>query len=180
MNKAERQEKTRQNLIEHYKRYPRLQAEDIFKYLFQSAFGCEHLVSDENRALAYIQKEYETVSRTENSRIDPLDGEYSRVHLSCLNEGLTAETLAKLFCLSAQKEEDGMTLLQEKTEVAEALVAVGILPLDADEFAQKLATWAALGYPAVHHSDAFRAEYKPAYRVIANRYLKSLPISAQE
>ena len=179
MNKAERQEKTRKNLIEHHKRYPNLQAEDVFKYLFQSAFGCEHLVSDENRALAYIQKEYETVSRTENSRIDPLDGEYSRVHLSCLNEGLTAETLAKLFCLSAKKEEDGMALLQEKIEVVRALVAQGVLPLNADAFAQKLATWAALGYPAVHHSDVFRAEYKPAYRVIANRYVELLPQFAQ-
>lgn len=180
MNKEARQEKTRTNLIEHYKLYPNLQAEDVFKYLFQSAFGCEHLVSDEDRALAYIQKEYETVSRTEPSRIDPLDGDYSRVHLSCLNEGLTAETLAKLFCLSAKKEEDGMALLQEKIEVAKELVNAGILPLDADVFAQKLATWAALGYPAVHHSDAFRAEYKPAYRVIANRYLKLLPILVQE
>ena len=180
MNKAERQEKTRKNLIEHYKRYPNLQVEDVFKYLFQSAFGCEHLVSDESRALAYIQKEYETVSRTEISRIDLLDGDYSRVHLSCLNDGLSTKTLAKLFCLSAKQEKDGMALLQEKIEVARALVAQGVLPLNADEFAQKLATWAALGYPAVHHSDVFRAEYKPAYRVIANRYLKSLPISAQE
>ena len=90
---------------EHFKAYPQLQAEDIFKYLFQSAFGCEHLVSNEEMALAYIKREYETVSYTDAPKIEPLDGEYSRVYLSCLNDGLSLETLAKLFCLSAKKEE---------------------------------------------------------------------------
>ena len=179
MNKTTRQEKTRQSLIRHYQSYPDLQAEDIFKYLFQSAFGCEHLVSNEDAAHNYIEREYATLSKGEPSKIEPLDGDYSRVYLSCLNEGLASKTLAKLFCLSAKKEEDGLTLLEEKTEVAKELVASGILPLDADEFCQKLATWRGLGYPAVHHSEAFRTSYKPAYRVIANRYVEALPMLVQ-
>ena len=39
---TERSEKTRALLTKHYQTYPKLQTEDIFKYLFQSAFGCEH------------------------------------------------------------------------------------------------------------------------------------------
>lgn len=180
MNETEiRNQKTRQNLIQHCKNYPALQAEDVFKYLFQSAFGCEHFVSNEEMALAYIKREYETVSCTEAPKIEPLDGVYSRVYLSCLNEGLSPETLAKLFCLSAKKEENGSALLQEKIEVAKALVASGELPLDGDTFAQKLDAWRALGYPAVHHSEAFRNAYKPAYRVIANRYAEQLSLFAK-
>ena len=179
MNKTTRKEKTRQNLIQYYQNYPNLQAEDIFKYLFQSAFGCEHLVSNEDAALNYIEREYATLSQTENPKIEPLDGDYSRVYLSHLNAGLTPKTLAKLFCLSAKKEEDGLALLEEKTEVARELVTSGVLPLDADVFHQKLATWKELGYPAVHHSEAFRTAYKPAYRVIANRYVAFLQVFAQ-
>ena len=175
----ERNQKTRQNLIQHYKNHPDLQAEDIFKYLFQSAFGCEHLVSNEDAVLNYIEREYTTLSKEESLKIEPLDGEYSRVYLSCLNEGLTAKTLAKLFCLSAKKEENGKALLEEKIQVAKELVASGILPLDRDEFAQKLATWQELGYPAVHHSDAFRKAYRPAYRVIANRYVEIFSMFVQ-
>lgn len=179
MNKTTRIEKTRQNLIQHYQNYPHLQAEDIFKYLFQSAFGCEHLVSNQNAVLDYIEREYATLSGEEPFRVEPLDGDYSRVYLSCLNEGLSSKTLAKLFCLSAKKEEEGRVRLEEKMEVAKELVADGTLPLDREEFAQKLATWKDLGYPAVHHSEAFRAAYKPAYRVIANRYAKALPLLMQ-
>lgn len=174
-----RNEKTRQNLIQHYQNYPALQAEDVFKYLFQSAFGCEHLVSNFDMALNYIEREYETLSQAEPPKIEPLDGEYSRVYLSCLNEGLRPQTLAKLFCLSAKKEEDGRELLEEKIEVAKKLVADGVLPLDADEFEQKCSTWKELGYPAVHHSETFRAAYKPAYRVIANRYAEYLAMFMQ-
>ena len=43
--------RTRALLIGHYQAYPKLQIQDIFKFLFQSAFGCEHLVSDEEKAL---------------------------------------------------------------------------------------------------------------------------------
>ena len=170
---------TAQNLIAHAKAFPQLQAEDVFKYLFQSSFGCEHLVSNEEAALAYIEREYEGVSKVAESCVEPLDGEYSRVYLSCLNDGLTPKTLARLFCLSAKKEEGGDKALTEKIEVAKALVKKGDLPLDAKEFAEKLATWARLGYPALHHSDAFRVFYKPAYRVIANRYVQWLPLFAK-
>ncbi len=175
----ERNQKTRQNLIQHYKNYPNLQAEDVFKYLFQSAFGCEHLVSSEEAALSYIQREYATLSKTEPPKTESLDGDYSRVYLSHLNDGLTPKTLAKLFCLSAKKEERGKALLEEKIQVAQELVANGVLPLDVDDFNKKLAMWKELGYPAVHHSNAFRQEYHPAYRVIANLYVDLLPMFVQ-
>ena len=171
--------KTRTCLIEHYQAYPALQAEDVFKYLFQSAFGCEHLVSSFDMALHYIEREYATLSQIQPPKTEPLDGDYSRVCLSHLNAGLSPRTLAKLFCLSAQKEENGICLLEEKIQVAEELIADGKLPLNGAEFAQKLAAWRELGYPAVHHSEAFRAAYKPAYRVIANRYAELLPMFTQ-
>ena len=174
-----RREQTRKRLIEHYQTYPQLEVEDIFKYLFQSAFGCEHLVSSEDAAREYILREFTTLSKNEPPKTEPLDGDYSRVYLSCLNEGLTPELLAKLFCLSAQREEAGRALLEEKLEVAKELVISGILPLDVDEFMQKLVTWQKLGYPALHHSNTFREVYRPAYRVIANRYVPFLPMLAK-
>jgi dephospho-CoA kinase len=164
--------KTRTLLLEHYRKYPLLQTEDIFKYLFQSAFGCEHLVSDLSAALNYIKKEREM--SVSSPTLDELDGEYTRVHISCL----APETLARLFCLSAKKE-DGLASLEAKLEVAKALVANGDLPLDGEDFSRKLEAWCQAGYPALHHSDAFREAYRPAYRVIANKYAKFLSIFAE-
>ena len=137
------------------------------------------MVSNQEAAVAYIEREYETVSKNEAPLIELLDGEYSRVHLSCLNDGLTPKTLARLFCLSAKKEEDGKRSLEEKLELVKALVKSGEVPLDADTFDKKLATWRALDFPAIHHSEDFRKAYKPAYRVIANRYVDFLPLFTQ-
>ena len=163
---------TRDLLLGHFRKYPLLQAEDIFKYLFQSAFGCEHLVSDPSAALNYIKKEREM--SVSSPTLDELDGEYTRVHISCL----APETLARLFCLSAKKE-DGLASLEAKLEVAKELVANGDLPLDGEDFSRKLEAWRQAGYPALHHSDAFREAYRPAYRVIANKYAKFLSIFAE-
>ena len=52
----------------------------------------------------------------------------------------------------------------------------GELPLDINDFNEKLRKWRDMGYPAIHHSEDFRSEYRPAYRVIANRYVKFFPL----
>ena len=173
---TKRREKTRERLIRHYTTYSKLQIEDIFKYIFQSAFGCEHLVSSESAALDYIKHEYESSPKADMSVIDRLDGTYSRVHLSYLNEGLRAETLARLFCLSAKKEPDAKALLEQGLEVARQLIADGELPFACEAFDTVLGEWRSQGYPAVHHSEAFQAAYRPAYRVIDNRYADFLQV----
>jgi len=169
-------DKTRKLLLNHFQAYPKLRSEDMFKFLFQSALGCEHLVSDEDAVLKYLEREYESVSRTALPLIEALDGAYSRVHLSCLNEGLEVGTLAKLFCMSAKLEENGKNALLDKLEVAKELVSDGVLPLDLSEFNNLLEAWAQADYPALHHSQTFRDEYRPAYRVIADEYADYLMI----
>lgn len=161
---------TRELLLKHYKNFPNLQAEDLLKFLFQSVFGCEHLVSDENTALQYIKQEHSEISETALPFTEPLDGNYSRVYLSWLNKGLSPEILTRLFCLSAKEEPDGKALLLQKTEIARELIESGEIPLEKHDFHKKLSEWKGRGCPAIHHSDAFRSTYKPAYRVIDNKY----------
>lgn len=168
--------RTRALLLQHFHNYPKMQIEDIFKHLYHSAFGCDHLVSDEAAALRYIQAEYAAASDTAAENTEPLDGNYSRVHLGVLRAGLRPETLARLFFLSARKEPDGKTDLEQKLDVASKMVKDGSLPVNAENFARKLHQWRTAGFPAIHHSAAFREAYAPAYRVIANEYVAILPI----
>ena len=48
---------TRAFLLAHAAAYPALTLTDLFKALYQSAFGCEHLVADPSAAEAYIAAE---------------------------------------------------------------------------------------------------------------------------
>lgn len=172
-------ETTKKLLTKHCNAYPKLQPQDIFKYMFQSSFGCEHLVSDEKTALEYIKREYETVPEKALPLTEQLDGNYSRVHLSWLNAGIKAETLAKIFCLSSKKEANGNFLIREKIEIAMKLVEENKLPFDVCDFKTKLDEWQKNGCHAVHHSENFRLEYSPSYRVVSDRYTPFLQLFAQ-
>ena len=175
----DRSEKTRSMLTKHFQDYPEMQIQDLFKYIFHSSFGCEHLISSLEKATDYIQKEYDGLTESGVKLTEPLDGEYSRVHLSYLDQGLSVETLGKIFFLSAKKETDGLANLEEKLDVARSLSREGILPFSPVELDDAINKWRSLGYPAIHHSDIFRAKYTPAYRVISNHFAKFLPLFAK-
>jgi uridine kinase len=54
----------------------------------------------------------------------------------------------------------------------------GLLPFTSEAFDRELTLWREQDYPAIHHSEAFRTAYRPAYRVIAKEYLPFLPLLA--
>lgn len=170
---------TKNLILDHFKRYPELQIRDIFKFLHQSSFGCEHLLADPSAAVDYIRKEAKTARPHAGEFVEELDGEYCRVHLDILKEALTAETFGKLFFLSARHQEDGRAALEEKLSVTADLIAEGLLPFDRDSFRSMAEEWRTQGYPAIHHSEEFRAAYAPAYRVIRKEYALFLPLFAQ-
>lgn len=51
----------------HCARYPELALQDVFKALYQSTFGCEHLIADPSAAADYIRAEAVTVSPSSSS-----------------------------------------------------------------------------------------------------------------
>ena len=89
----------REILLKNCRRYPKLRGRDLIKLLYQFSFGCEHLVADEKTVLARIISEAESIKSGTPSEVEEL-GDYCRVGLSYLDFGLSAETLARIFCLS--------------------------------------------------------------------------------
>ena len=171
--------KTSKLLISHYNNFPKMGIQDMLKYIFQGSFGCEHMISSQDFATDYIKKEHASITRYDCPLVYPLDGEYSRVNLSYLDKGLSAETLGRIFYLSAKKEPQGKENLENKLLVLNDLVRAGALPFSPSNAEKIINEWASMGYPAIHHSDAFRKEYHPAYRVISNKYIWILPLLAK-
>lgn len=164
-------------MITHARHYPRLTLRDLFKYLHQSAMGCEHLIASPEAVLGYIREEASRLPHgCAGEIVEPLSGNYSRLHLQYLQRGLAPETLAKLFFLSAAHEEEGEAYLGQLLALAREAIAEGALPFPLAKFDAAARDWRAAGYPAMRHSEVFRAEYSPAYRVIANRFIPFLPL----
>ncbi len=171
---------TRRLILEHCTSYPRLTVQDILKYIYQSALGCEHSVTSEQAAVEHLQVESAALSPSYavKNLVEPLDGDYSRVHLAVLERGIALETLARLFFLSAKREDGGYAKIDEKLALTDELVRENLLPFSEMELAAAAELWKNAGYPPVHHSDAFREAYRPSYRVIANRFVPYLPVLA--
>lgn len=154
-----------------------MNAQDVYKFLYQSAFGCAHFAPSVQAAQAAVQTEYDRMQPVETD-IEPLDGPFCRVPLGLLRKGLEAETLAKLFCMSA-KTQAGKAQFERLLSAALQQAKQGALPFPAAALEKTFLSYAKAGYPPAHHSDAYRAAYRPAYRVIERRFLPFLPLFAR-
>lgn len=165
-------------LAAHACRYPALLPQDVFKFLYQAAFGCEHLLSSPEGAEEAIGKEVAALNPLGEPLIEPLSERYARVHLSYLFTGLSQKTLASLFFLSAKDEKGEEEELILGLSEARRLTEAGLFPFSLGEFEKAVAAWEKAGFPPLHHSEKFRETYRPAYRVIANCYIPFLPLFA--
>lgn len=160
-------------------RYPALTIRDLVKCLYQAKFGCGHLVEESPDGLAYLKSEAETAPEVHES-VEPIGAHWRRVHLDLLRKsGLSADTLYRIFVLSAAGERAPMAEFDRDLDILSRLIRDGVLHFDPAEADAFLADYRAKGCPATHHSEPFRASYRPAYRVISAEYALYLPLFAR-
>ena len=167
---------TEKFLLEQYAGHPASQLQDLRKALYQSVFGCGHLITDTSAAEG-IRREAAEAGPC-SREIEALDGPWSRVQLGVLADGLTPETLACIFARSAAMPHGDADTLQEKLTVLRRLIHSGTLPYSPSEAEGELDDWQKNGFPACRHSEEYRAAYRPAYRVLHRTYVRLLPLRA--
>lgn len=157
-----------QQLSAQLRRYPKLQAQDLYKLLHQSFFGPGHMVSDREAALAYLKKEVAGMPSASGALLrEPLLGaRFERVHLRAyLAEGGELEALADRFVEAAAlpADRDGFERAAARAQAFLHKRGRSALASALDELVR--ASQGA-SYPARHHSKAYRQAYLPAYRVV--------------
>lgn len=157
--------------LDYYRNNTDLEIADIFKFMYQSCFGCEHLVSDYNTALNWITKEAESAALDDLPDVEYLDGEYCRVHLKALDAEHSAEWLCRAFLDSSQTHTEGQARLENQLQTLHKYVSDGLIGFDIKQLEYETETWRKQGFPAIHHSELFRNTHHPAYRVILKKYL---------
>lgn len=163
----------------HCARYLELALQDVFKALYQSAFGCEHLIADPSAAADYIRAEAARSGDRISELVELLGGDYCRVHLGILQDGLSAETFARLFALSARHEECGREKLEAMLTALQTMADAGELPFSAQETSEAVERWRKDGFPPLHHSEIFRQNYASAYRVLRRDFARALLLFAR-
>ena len=164
------------NLIKgQFELYPECKEQDLLKAVYQSVFGCGHFVYDEEKCRELLEKELETLSVFSKVKTEDL-GRYSRVHLSALNElGISSDTLLKLFIRSAEKEDKNGEYIEKIKELPEICKE----HFDKETFCRIIEEHIKKGCPSLHHSDRFRKEYSPAYRIISSEFADMIPLFSE-
>lgn len=157
-------------------KYPSSTVQDICKALYQSCFGCGHFVDDVHACKERIISEYTSLQPCTSFSIEPLDGNYVRLYLSILDEGMSADTLASLFSRSARKEPYAIVVLEEKLTVLKQMITDGKTPFDQNASLAWIQDWKDGTYLPISHSASYRNTYHPAYRVIHKDYVPYIPV----
>lgn len=163
---------------QHMEQYPKMQIQDAFKLIYQSEFGGGHMIDDKEKSLDWIKKEYAFIREQNqisyNRVSEDIGGDMCRVYLRVLEQGLSAETLNEMFVQSANTKAGTVEGLGKKLEqFLDICEEYGFLK---EQVKRAVVEWKAKGYPAIHHSEAFRENYFPAYRVVMKKYAERLEV----
>ena len=156
-------------LLDHARRYPRMEPTDAVKLLYQSEFGGGHLIRDENACLTRLLEEYRATPQCREIPLtEDIGGGIVRVNLAALDEhGLSPEELGQIFLCSAAQTRGTMASFREKLTLLQKLTADRAMPFDMAALSAYLTEYEQAGFPPVSHSEAYRNAYHPAYRVAA-------------
>jgi hypothetical protein len=160
-----------QLLAAHLDRYPLMQLEDIYKLLHQAALGPEHAVDNEAAARMRLEQEAASLGTGPDESLQDMispDGRLGRVHLRAyLAAGGSLAELHRAFVETANTYPASRDKLAKFCACLGDLAGAGGIPFPQQEVVAYFDKIARAGYPVVHHSAAFSAAYKPAYRVVA-------------
>ena len=153
--------------------YPLATLQDIYKTCYQDFFGAEHLMNDTAAARYYINYELEQCKNT-NLNLMPkreptgFRHRFVRVNFSNIVEGeLTEEQLVMMFIDAAGKDNAYSNDWASEWQQIEK-IALKVNPNWANAELQSELMEAAKGNYAVRHSEEFRNNYNPHYRIIRN------------
>jgi len=159
-----------QLLAQHLQRYPRLALADIYKLLHQAALGPGHAVKNAAAARAALVSEAADLGDgPADPLLDPIspDGRLARIHLRAyVAARRDLDQLAEAFLQTAAGYAGAPDKLAKFCACLGDLADAGGIPFSRAEVAAYFEPIIAQGYPVVHHSDAYRVAYRPAYRVV--------------
>lgn len=156
---------------EHARRYPLMEAADLYKLLHQATLGSEHAVPDRAAPAEWLRAELSELGEgPAEPLVDPLGdaSRVARVHLRAFMAGAgDPERLLDAFVETATTVPPDHGSLGCALEAAIRIAADNDLAWEVNDLAGFASEQAEEAYPPVHHSDAFARAYRPAYRVIS-------------
>lgn len=165
-------------ILEHYKRYPEMEIQDMVKLIYQNEFGPGHMIQDQAASLMRLQQEWESGSKRGGSGhqefplFEPLGNGLCRLHLDGAGQWFCPDTVNRFFVETAREVHGNREEFENKLTLFLTLCRDRVLPYGESEAAEYIRQYKTEGYPAVSHSSRYRETYHPSYRVVSEEYRK--------
>lgn len=163
---------------------PLAQPADAVKLLYQSRFGCGHMLPETKRLTDELRRERDAVAEDPSTpAFTPLGNRLCRLNLaSPALRRLPPERVAAAMRLSAGEipplgeNDKRLSLFEEDLRLLHRAAEEGRTGFSPQELADYLHVYRAQGYPPARHSPRYRAAYAPAYRVTLLDFAVLLPL----
>ena len=174
----------RQLILWHISRRPEMEAQDVYKFLFQGVFGVGHILTE--KAWERLIEESERIN-IEDHKEDQLtesvspDGDMIRVNLRpFLRKKLDLEKLYDVMIISARVDGSKDIFLDYWNEF-KSLVEEDNLDFDWNEINEIDVSLNEDGPISRHHTEKYREAYYPAYRVVQKQvFFDQFPTSVDD
>ena len=158
-------------ILEHTKKYPEAELQDILKMLYQNEFGPKHLAENEIECFKSLSNEINNINYDENEELFEDIGEGAlRLNLKAIPVGTDLNYINKVIVNSA----NDFCGTNEKLVVKFGLLVVmaqnNEIPFDIEKVRNETNTFAKNGFKPISHSEIYKERYSPSYRVISKKY----------
>ena len=167
----------REILTLHSRMYPRMEAADFIKLIYQNEFGPGHLKAEDAESFLREECAAMAVGRPLQPRVEPIGNGLCRLYFGAdlASSGLAA-VVARLVSSTAAAHHGTEAAFEKKLEMLEELAEDGILPLPPGDLSAAMARYRTAGAPVPRHSGVYRSEYQPHYRVMKAAYGDFYPV----
>ncbi len=164
-------DKLKQTVLEHIKKYPEMELQDILKMLFQNEFGPKHLAENEIECFKSLSTEINSIDYNENEELfEDIGCDALRLNLKAIPVGTDLNYINKIIVNSASE----FCGTNEKLVVKFGLLVVMAenqeIPFDIERVRDETNAFAKNGFKPISHSEVYKQNYSPSYRVISKKY----------
>ena len=162
-------EELRRIFLAHISRYPLMQPADAVKLIYQNEFGSGHMIPSQEACLNYLRREYDSTEKDPSLPLwEDIGNGVVRVNLAAVKPEDLA-TLGRDFIRTAAEHTGSMEAFMKKLEVLRQLTEERIFTFGPQELTAYLLEYRKASYPMVSHSEIYKANYAPAYRIVLSR-----------
>lgn len=166
-------------IMNHYKKYPQMQLEDMIKLVYQQCFGPAHLydIPSLETVTAYLEKEQKDFKDHKTTdTFEAIGNHYVRVSLRAIHDNtLPLYGLATMFYESMLTSPlmDAKTLMtfRQGLDTIIDLVEKKTIDYSLEDTLDFLNDYLEKGIRPIHHSEIYRQHYHPHYRVVHKEYI---------